>query len=476
MDRITNLEKDNSINIASFDESVDNNNCSNNYRTYNGLEPNKGDEYSFLFTRENGTAATIQIPFITGSSALDDSTGLSTERCTSRFGIQDLVGNVMEGSTETLYCDYTQDTVFFGFVDGSYNFNLGSYQNNGDPQRSIAHFNTNGDVIETIRSIDGDLGQNAQITFVDASPAITNPRIWIETSIDAGYCSFTDTQSDTRTDGTRVFRDASGVFANIFNPDGTLNSNMIKVNPYDADSLYNYRDGNGYFQDFGANHLSPALAKNNSLALSASGVSGGEQANATAKYFNPIIGVPYTCQSGTCEDPILNGDLSDNKLYSTTYLSSNILVTDTTPPLGDFPIGNSQIFSFGISEVNFDYGEFRTYSNIQARSGNAVNRTFITDFVVDSPADLANDSRQGLSASTINANYTTLDDLQTSGVDEVTTYHARFNLNRGTSFAIYSGGSSAENLTGQYSAEFHNSNRRSWEAGSRCAVLINTDQ
>src|SRR5690606_2309533 len=78
---------------------------------------------------------------------------------------------------------------------------------------------------------------------------------------------------------------------------------------------------------------------------------------AEGKYFNPIVGLPLSCNNNSCKSPLLP-KANDSVAISTEDLNENVETgTDEDPTILDFPIGNSQIYNTGLSTYNNNLGE-----------------------------------------------------------------------------------------------------------------------
>ena len=76
--------------------------------------------------------ATKNSNMVTGTSE-NESANNNSEKCISQFGVQDVVGNLLETSSEKITCDYTVDQIYFGKHSGN------SYANTGFGDLNKAH-------------------------------------------------------------------------------------------------------------------------------------------------------------------------------------------------------------------------------------------------------------------------------------------------------------------------------------------------
>lgn len=269
---------------------------------------------------KNGTTSSPTRPlFITGSSFYDDGgVQYSTQACTSRYGVQDLIGNMKEMTTDLVFCDYSGEFLYLG-VDG--------VQASSVP--------TTGNRV-----------------FHDSGLAS-----WVQSSSDTGRCSVVENGS---------YRNPAYSFAgnNIPMVDifGNLNTTIVEtINTLDLRSPSYYRGGDGFFMDFGQTNYGPPISLNDTLALEfTTAVSSGTSIEARSRdgsdprrgrYFNPIIGMPLECADTVCNNSL------DNKSITTSTFVTDFSLTPGDFSISNFPVRGSQIYSDGMSEVNrsFNY-------------------------------------------------------------------------------------------------------------------------
>jgi len=289
-----------------------------------------------------GMTQTTQSPLWSGSSSQDRVGARNSEKCTSRYGVQDLIGNVQDISSETLSCDFTLDAVYFGVRNViSQSILIDGYK---DP------VNRTGYTRLYSRGSNTSIDRTATITLqgpdaLDPSDDIVlgddeTIEIWTDASPLSGYCSLVDSNG-ARIIDDRNFTAASGSFNPVINFNGTTNTNTVPIpNPVDQESIDFLRNGDGRFINSGPVNLLPKIADfKDSLALTSRGIAGFDSNNQmTGDYFSPVTGLPLLCDStdiSTC-----GADASDNTLITTTFLK-NPAVTGYS--IDDFPIGNSQI-------------------------------------------------------------------------------------------------------------------------------------
>lgn len=393
-----------------------------------------------------------------GSSNNDGTT--HSKLCISRWGIQDIIGNAEEISTERLFCDYGQDQIYFGGYSGGA----------GDPTLSVRAPNYDGtfndfefysSVTKILREVDDG---NGGVTVEQVLG--NNGRMWVDNPPGSGYCSIVDT-SDPGSNYSNLwtrYRDNSGNFWGIFNPDGTINTNIIGVqNPIYQAGVNNSRNGDGYLLNFGANSPGPAVRFGNSLAVSDNGVSVTSTGAALGPYFNPVLGLPMNCQ-----DPVCSGS-PDNMMASTNYFLNVPAApkpADTTIP--PFPLGNSNIYSIGISQMSKDGTPYTPdYSDPKfAAVHNELGTRVITSILIRLNGSLS---------------YTkmSVQDWMNSPdfVGQPTWSQARFALPRNTFLTLLHGGGTGKLASGRFTASYVDGSRvelarNNANNSARCGVLI----
>ena len=116
-----------------------------------------------------------------------------------------------------------------------------------------------------------------------------------------------------RYDDDNNFQNLS-VFIDVFNPDGSVNTNLIKKEIFeDQGSVNSLRNGNGTFLASGPNSILPPLKIGSEYSLI-------EPDKMKGKYFSPIVGLPLNCGETSNNDPcgVTSGGIgTDNTLVST---------------------------------------------------------------------------------------------------------------------------------------------------------------
>jgi hypothetical protein len=251
----------------------------------------KGDSLSLKLPIAGSTTT----PFHTGSSAIDQDGISSTEKCNSKYGVQDLVGNLSEINSDQFFCRYL---------------------NSSDALRPLLYLGPQGVLSQSVP-------YSTSMYFDTSIP------YYVLTYNNTGSCSPTQLgeSSGTYLDGS--------IFNDIYLPDSTtLNPTVVsKAKAYDQDSLRSIRNGDGSFLDFGNNNIGPDLATDNVF-------------DDTTEYFSVPLGIPIKCNGGNgCS----TGIASDNQritFYDVNYTGSG------NPAIKDFPINNSKFTNSGISEVS----------------------------------------------------------------------------------------------------------------------------
>ncbi len=401
-------------------------------------------------------------PLITGSGKIDENAEIrrSSTHCQSRYGIQDLVGNLTEIHGIQIFCDYSTNSMglYFG-VDGDKTQSVAlPHVNPSDGQGADNYYPITGaDKIEICKYTSTPPSGN----WYPSGPnhyCATNDEVplapWKEVTPLAGYCSVVDNNLNRPNDFSN-FRTSSGDFHPIVNGNGDVNTNMIlNPNTFDPLNILGMRNGDGYFLNFGPGNLAPALTVANALSF-ASAVS--VPAAATNLYFSPLLGLPLTCgdyAGGNSCDSITAGDNRKKSLAS--YEDNHPGTPAAFPPETEtFFIGNSSMTNRGLSETR----------------GSAL----VPDMITYGGND--NGGRYIVTRLTENSSGSVSETRFTSDSFPETTAQA-FNyfwdLQRGVTLSLQSGGASNNSNSGRYTASIqpwiNNGNE-----GARCMVMINQD-
>ena len=404
----------------------------------------------------------------TGSSARDHTDPDSFDhsgKCISEFGIQDLIGNVSELSTERMFCDYTKDKLWFGKYDGGDPF---AQTGIGDEANSIQMSNFPNalfwkDMTVHYEKPDGSYRQVG--TRVTGGGNIVAPNVaWPQIDPDSGYCSIVDNVEAYATQLSR-FRDAVDNFYPVSIPGGGLNTAMIaNENLIDRQSVNFLRNGDGAFLSFGALNLAPQLKDANSLAINNFGAS-LPPTEGLGPYFNPVIGMPLACGGSSClETP-------DNKRVTTAYLAPK--VGSGLPLINNFPTGNSQIYNIGISDV-VHTGNASYYTvDLTLQPLDYSSRVIYEIYVKLDGTLIVNEMVLADWWSWYNTTFGT----SSPGVQEFS--GIRFALARGTQLINSNGGSFKNARTGRYTISMIDGSEESTKStvgpGFRCGVMLSSD-
>lgn len=293
-----------------------------------------------------------QSPLMTGSSAIDSAGGTSnTELCVSRYGIQDIVGNVWESTSNKLFCDYSKDSLYYGdkiagIGDKSKSVQLKRIYGANDWMFDNDYFITRFDAVDP-------LSNGARVRLPDGT-FTSLPTPWADVNPDSGYCSIVDddslrtytTLSPTDLTPTSIYFRDSDTFRDILKPNGTVDNYVVtRENSVDKISPDYLRNGDGYFLNFGKANLAPQLSQSHTVALQVGNGVPATEYTAKGPYFNPYIGMPLSCNG----ESICDANSSDNKEVTTSYFNSNYFSGLIPPTISNFPTGNSQIYFTGIS-------------------------------------------------------------------------------------------------------------------------------
>lgn len=369
-----------------------------------------------------------------GSSSLDPLTPsmISTEKCVSRFGIQDIVGNTKETNAEELFCDTSAnaDQLYLGKkVSGSIDYT-----------EAVPYNNLNGFQSNYFRQTTSFGVENLSMPS-------------------SGACSVNEVGVSPST----AYSNGS-VINSIYQFLGldTLDNQIIKqARSFDQDAVLASRNGDGSFLRFeqGSNGMAVALSADNAIALN----------DPDSTYFNPVLGLTLACNDG-CND---GSTFNDNAKFSTTSILAAKLAANAgyTPPtqlvINDFPVNNSQLNNVGLSS-------FSVASQYDTTSNGGVDVPDVSYIYAVNPGatpSLADNSPITNTAGPIVNNIGAL-------------HSAAYTVERhpvlNTVLRMYTGGSSSE-APGRYSLLINGSVQEEVERyvylnnGGRCAVMINND-
>lgn len=385
----------------------------------------------------------------------------STEKCVSKFGIQDHIGNRGEWTGDRIYCNFGQDVMVFGPA--------------GVPDLGSTHipYRTSGCITydETTGSCNNS-GDNSW--WFD--PA--NYTVQVQEFPGSGQCSVV--QESGNRDGVAYLNGSSmnSVFAptSVF-PSG-INENIvlgIAQNHFDIGSMDSLRNGDGYFLDFGDVNIAPRIARDNSLQLRTPG--GTDER--LARFFNPVIGFPLDCSPGTCTDSPDNMLAANSQLFAKWGAGGYSDVV--TPTFQNWPLGNSDIQNTGISSINASNST--TFNSLTSPDGYKYYQ-----FLSNPIAANNNLAAQGVNNEQFYAPYTfgspgtnnkVATEFQAAADD---TYYVTYNwtIPRNTRLFFRVGGGSDTARAGRYFLHLMGDavdwmRRREYRSGGRCVVMVNDE-
>lgn len=286
--------------------------CNSEPRTIGVLENSGGGAGSRISTRSPTDLANPEL--ITGSSFYDrDGNSASTQRCVSRYGMQDLIGNNREISTEKIFCEFTDEFLWWG-VDG---------------QTALSVNNSSVDIRNMLYNRD-------------------TVRPWVLSGPNTGQCSMVENGASRSFSATQ-----GGTMNPLFDAFGNLDTSIVSTSRVYSDPAFRsfWRNGDGFFLDFGQGKLAAPISVNDTIALSYSETIQNRRKESPgdprqSSYFNPIVGFPLTCGGTTCSN-----NATDNMSISTSEFVTLRGLDPASLADADFPVGASNIYSNGMSEI-----------------------------------------------------------------------------------------------------------------------------
>lgn len=374
------------------------------YQGTNSCANSTGDAGSLSLYSQLPSRIKSNSAFFTGSD--------STKLCVSRYGVQDLIGNLEEISSEVLFCSYSSMKLHYGKLK---EFNASSWVSDGGrdldledtgleaPQVDLGLLSSNsghrylrkrtppeGSSASEYFTIQNSLG-GVNAAYTEDDPQNPKPTLfgpYMKSVGDtAGYCSMVDTDPNRRQIDLQSFQTLD-FFSNTFSR--VLNPNLFKeINPYDPLSAMNYRQGSGYFLDFGKTHLASSLLYENSLSFpwswrressslgySAPSMSYGDSTwnylNEQNYFFSHLLGLPLSCGGFEPSDPSLwNWWTACSKNSEDTFIVERETASINTLPsemeaqtdnlnaqvIDNFYIGGSKITNDGLAKVHMSPGQ-----------------------------------------------------------------------------------------------------------------------
>ena len=305
-DLVTDLEEGDLSSKALSDSLALNRSCNGSSRseTYNDSNLDVGENirpYSYV------RASAQKLFYMTGSSRLDhlDSTEANTEQCTSRYGVQDLAGNLMEYGSDQFLCNFNED-LFIGPTVGT-----------------------------AVTSITMEQAMVHPLINDETFPYKDGLHVWALDYSDSGQCSPVEEGSP------RGYVQQSGGLVsaiyesfNVINPDVVPNQNLL-----DTESVLDLRNGDGWFLDFGQERMMDSITKPNSWSLKT-------EDNEISRFFNPALGLTLSCEGvDVCNQS------QDNMKYTTEHLVDLLALTPADFVNATFPTHNSELETIGTSDV-----------------------------------------------------------------------------------------------------------------------------
>ncbi|HAZ12286.1 MAG: hypothetical protein A2X86_03525 [Bdellovibrionales bacterium GWA2_49_15] len=310
-------------------------------------------------------------PYYWSGSSANDASGVNanSSRCVSKFGVQDLVGNMMEVVAEQVFCDFSGELMYLGPV--------------ADDQPSSIRMAVGGlgsgtvtPAVPPLPSAGTEVHQGGDRTVswwgsnLDAYKTGPGGLVaWVQSQQNTGQCS-TVQMGGERDQGTGMnFRSGTNM-ASIFdfNTWSGYNDQVIEwhgdVGPalgesgtgtgwgahrtFGQELVLDDRGGDGYFLDWGQANVGPPIAYSEVFQIKALGSS------SMGAFFNPAIGMTTACMEGPGY-PAPCVDSPDNKDFTTTILAAahGSGPTFGNPTIQNFPTNNGNIHNDGLRDLNF---------------------------------------------------------------------------------------------------------------------------
>lgn len=414
-----------------------------------------------------------------------------SSRCVSKFGIQNLVGNIEEPSSERIFCDYTKTQLGYGDFQAEPNGDvisktnyvyLDSFTNYSGFWRVLKKATLPDNSLEYFRIENTANGENISgTTFYP----------FVDFDLGAGYCSVSDSDSERRNTSLPSFFTQDTYFNKFFE---ALNSTLIpKSNDiFDKGSMTTLRDGNGYFLDFGDQHLTVSLKRKNRIQPRwfleydpiSQNVERRENINSINYYISNILGLPISCNGENAEDAFPycpNGQDSPLLVQENLDLQSESLLIDFPVYKDNYYIGGSNFWNKPVRDINVttqniqvtnNAGEISDGSNTIIYTGaefNDANAT--TPFQLDTNVNYTPVTRYP-------QDYATGTNLEVYNINWVVGRGQKLNFNNGGSFknSVPSGELARTYRTnGRLSLNIDSEDILSSAKGVRCGTFIEGD-
>jgi hypothetical protein len=309
MNEIENIE-----NGTSHASHAENMSCNVDNKSIGGNNYDVGDYIQSNLAASGGNYVT------SGSSITNSLNDQSTQNCTSRWGIQDLIGNYPYFVADQFFCNFTEEILLYG-PPGDVNFNNG---------------------VELLNANSSSSGNNWYST--QSGPHSTRTA-WVSSGNNTGECSAYMAGAD-RTGGVPFT--SGGLVNPVFNFDGSLNTSLISINQtIDPAVIQEARDGFGVLFDTGQDGFSNPLAQNDTLSFD----------RTDNRYFNPVLGLAISGNLDTDTNyyngaPPVVGQWFQIGLER--FFANNLALTGTENDyaIARFPAGLSGFTSVGMSTTS----------------------------------------------------------------------------------------------------------------------------
>lgn len=369
----------------------------------------KGNYISTNFPHKGQIHPTLMV----GSSSRDFNGDQNTEKCVSRFGVQDLVGNLAEHNSDQIFCDFNEDQLYLG---------LG-------------------------KSVTQSVYAGSGTAFYDPNAVLG----WVLSTPASGSCSVVEAS------GARAsaYVNGDGSFASIYDYLGNVVSAIVsRAKSYDQDSVLSARNGDGSFLDFGQFNMAPKLSSKNTISMTDEDLTDGETPVIMPKYFNPALGIPLLCEKGCNALALDNTTISSDQICSNRDCGALIPL----PGITNFPLNNSSFTNAGTGDSGFT--DSKNSNNI-----NDVPFNYVSDILVN-PNPALND----LVYSSVNAVSTFPGVVRTMGF--VIPRGEPLKMVTGGGYQQKAGRYSL-NINGTYTTA---ERAIGYAYGVRCSVMINEDE
>ena len=273
--------------------------------------------YSSLYpTRDNEPNGYL----MTGSSSVDGAK--NSEECVSKYGIQDLVGNFAEYTTDEIFCDAKSEHIVIGKTDSG-------------------------------------AGKDAAIAKEIASSSwfasdIFQP--WTVSEETTGRCSSIEVGAQRSISPVN-----NGIVRSLYENGSTVADYVRKLKTFDQEGIEDLRAADGNYLDFGQTHFGGPINRLDRIAMEArtrthnpnfgnDAINEIIQSESLPSLINPAIGIPLECSESSSEFGCGTNSavLSDLKAFG--------IKTPTKQSSAPTPIhiGNSENYSMGMADLTWN--------------------------------------------------------------------------------------------------------------------------